>query len=287
MRRFPRSMPIVCTFCVVALLLVANATVPSHSDEKVRHHRNVDTSTVEAEPYTARHHRNVDASTVEAEPYTADVVLRKEDHTNTYGDISALRQSRALLDAKTYHDFVQNMPIVCVDVALTRSSDGHVLLVRRHSEPVKGLYWWVGGRLLLGESFAEAAVRKVSKELGVDATACAEPLGTWNTLFEMSAWGGATHTVNILMHAVTHDPLARTGLNICGDQAGRCAATGEHGYYRWLSPATSEGEAPYVLDGFAALRARNGRCTPVALLAAHPHGQHHAHGHANATHHPS
>ena len=239
-RRCPRCVPHAVAALIITALLVLNT---SSGAETVQHG---------------------DASTVEAEPYTRDVSVHSEDHTHVYGVATSLRQpDRPLVPAATYSSFVANMPIVCVDVALTRS-DGRVLLVKRHSEPVKGLYWWPGGRLLLGESFAEAAVRKVRHEIGVGVTACAAPLLTANTLFERSAWGGATHTVNVLMHAVTDDAAAHSGLPICGDQAGRCAATGEHGFFKWITPAASAEEAPYVLEGLAALRARGGRCVPLA-----------------------
>ena len=55
----------------------------------------------------------------------------------------------------------------------------------RHQEPVRGLHWFPGGRLLMGESFSDAALRKVRKEIGLTAAVC-RVLGTWNTLFEQS-----------------------------------------------------------------------------------------------------
>ena len=141
---------------------------------------------------------------------------------------------------------------------LTRQTDNAVLLVKRHSEPVMGLYWYPGGRLLYGEGFGEAAVRKVRKEIGIEASACGNALGTWNTQFETSAWGGPTHTINILVHATTNDPKA-TALRICGDRRGRCG-DGAFGQFRWVHPDTTVGEEVYILEGLARLRARGGRC---------------------------
>ena len=207
-----------------------------------------------------------DASTVRAAVYTRSVVHRSADATLIYGDARALRaRDRPLVPGETYGAFVASMPIVCVDVALTRS-DGRVLLVKRHAEPVKGVYWWPGGRLLLGESFLEAALRKIRGELGGGgAIACRGPLGTWNTLFERSAWhGGApTQTVNVLVHVHIPREADAEGLRICGDQQGRCATTGEFGFYKWVAPSVSAGESRYILDGLAVLRARGGRCEPV------------------------
>ena len=252
----PRGLtPLACMACIALLLLLANAG-STHDEKRMPN----------------------DASTVEAEAYTESVLFSAADGFLAHGDASTLRRrDRPLLPAATYAAVVANLPIVCVDVALTRQ-DGRVLLVKRHAEPVKGIYWFPGGRLLLGEGFLEAAVRKVRHEIGVEVTPCARPLGTWSTLFERSSWGDApTHTVNVLVHAVTTDPRAAdaTGLPICGDQAGRCAATGAHGYYTWVSldgeaagGAANGGAAPgalarYVREGLAALHARGGRCEPA------------------------
>ena len=93
--------------------------------------------------------------------YTRLVHYTRADHTLRYGDEERLRAKVPLLPGATYAAFVKSMPIVCVDVLLTRNSDGAALLVLRHSEPVRGLHWFPGGRLLFGETFTEAALRKV------------------------------------------------------------------------------------------------------------------------------
>ena len=125
--------------------------------------------------------------------YTRLVHYARADHTLRYGDEERLRAKVPLLPGATYAAFVKSMPIVCVDVLLTRNSDGAALLVLRHSEPVRGLHWFPGGRLLFGETFTEAALRtaslsgsrchtpsfwrQVRKEIGLSATGC-RVLGT-------------------------------------------------------------------------------------------------------------
>ena len=104
----------------------------------------------------------------------------------------------------------------------------------------------------MGESFGDAAQRKVRKEIGLSSTFC-RTLGTWNTLFERSAWGAPTQTINILVHAMTDDERAAAP-RICGDQRGKCA-DGSHGRYKWVSLETSTGEDTYIIEGLAALRA--------------------------------
>ena len=104
---------------------------------------------------------HTDEGLPEPAAYTRSVLYTRADHTLRYGDEERLRAKVPLLPGATYAAFVKSMPIVCVDVLLTRNSDGAALLVLRHSEPVRGLHWFPGGRLLFGETFTEAALRKV------------------------------------------------------------------------------------------------------------------------------
>ena len=196
--------------------------------------------------------------------YTKSVRYEQLDHTLIYGDETLLRRLPPQVHDGLYRSFVANMPIVCVDVLLTRS-DGRVLLVRRHAEPVRGVYWFPGGRLLMGETFIEAAARKGHKETGLRIQV-SEMLGTWNTFFERSAWGGATQTVNVLMHATTQDRYTEE-LRICGDRKGRCP-NGSHGHFKWISADTSEGEDTYVLEGLAKLRESKLRHDPRVRLGS-------------------
>lgn len=205
--------------------------------------------------------------------YVHRVAYSPAERTLVYGDEAKLRTGHSPpLDDAHYAKFVASMPIVCVDVLLTRQSDGKVLLVRRHTEPVRALHWFPGGRLLKGESFFEAARRKLRKEVNLtDVQPCAL-LGTWNTLFERSAWGGMTHTVNILVHVQVADARADlTNLHICGDRRGRCA-DGSYGHFRWISDHTESGETTYVLEGLRALRERH----TAGRISCDHLGDHHA-----------
>ena len=112
-----------------------------------------------------RHEVSGQVHTDEAFPepaaYTRSVYHVRSDNTLRYGNEERLRAKAPLLPGVTYAAFVKSMPIACVDVLLTRNTDGAALLVLRHSEPVRGLHWFPGGRLLFGETFTEAALRKV------------------------------------------------------------------------------------------------------------------------------
>ena len=225
-----------------------------------------------------RHSHNSTSLPWVAEAYTHTVRYDSTQHTLSYGSDEALGAMRhaPLLPDGTYGEVVRSMPLVCVDVLLQRA-DGRFLLLLRHAEPVKGLWWWPGGRLNFGESFADAALRKVKKEVGLHAC-FRQVLGTWNTLFERSAWSSPTQTVNILVHATIDDAAASKddgeviaaqdghtsigrhgngGLHICGDERGACPDTGRPGRYRWVSieEASESAYDTYIVEGAKRLAA--------------------------------
>ena len=59
--------------------------------------------------------------------------------------------------------------VPCVGAVVVH--DGQLLLVRRGQEPGKGLWSVPGGRVEAGESLAEACVREVREETGLDVVA--------------------------------------------------------------------------------------------------------------------
>lgn len=196
---------------------------------------------------------------ISASEYVRSVRWEPASATLTYGKgLPKLRHAPAPLEREQYASFVRSMPIVCVDVLLQRQN-GDMLSVQRHSEPAKGLYWYPGGRLRMGETFASEALRKVRNEIGLNNVCYRGILGTFNTVFERSAWGGPTQTVNVLVHATTDDALTTAGsiaavLPICGDRRGVCD-DGTHALYKWLPLETTSAEDRYILEGLRLLRA--------------------------------
>lgn len=57
------------------------------------------------------------------------------------------------LPTELYQQVVELLPILCIDLAVERPSDGKFLLVKRGAEPAKGLWWVPGGRIFKGASF--------------------------------------------------------------------------------------------------------------------------------------
>jgi ADP-ribose pyrophosphatase YjhB (NUDIX family) len=73
-------------------------------------------------------------------------------------------------------------PVNCAG-AVVRDGEGRLLLVLRANEPSRGLWSVPGGRIEAGETAAEAAVREVREETGLDVAVgevlCRVGLGTY------------------------------------------------------------------------------------------------------------
>lgn len=65
-----------------------------------------------------------------------------------------------------YERAMRAFVILCADVVFVNRELCLIYLAERIVEPVKGL-WWIGGRVLRGETFETAAVRKIHEECGI------------------------------------------------------------------------------------------------------------------------
>jgi 8-oxo-dGTP pyrophosphatase MutT (NUDIX family) len=196
-----------------------------------------------------------------------------DDLSLFYGDVddlTAVTPSRRFLPRDVYGKLVNDAVVCCVDIVLVRTSRvpnssssndrgsrhekrKECLLVERSSEPVRGVWWWPGGRLLKGETFFAAAIRKAHEETGIDASHVrpVQVLGVWNTFFPTSAWDNessrGTQTVNpIILVEITKDNV-------------EIKLDGTSGGYRWISlvPDLALNEDKYVQQALLRLRAWN------------------------------
>lgn len=60
-------------------------------------------------------------------------------------------------------DAINNFPILCVDILV--SYQGKYVLIKRNEEPMKDVYWVIGGRVNRNETLKNAVKRKLSEEL--------------------------------------------------------------------------------------------------------------------------
>jgi len=52
--------------------------------------------------------------------------------------------------------------------AIIVDGEGRVLVMKRNNEPAKGLYWYPGGRIKLGQSLEEALKEQIKEETGLE-----------------------------------------------------------------------------------------------------------------------
>lgn len=71
----------------------------------------------------------------------------------------------ASLEPDIYAEAIDSMIIVCVDIAFIKTEERTIYLARRIREPAKGEWFWMGGRMFVGESPEEGAERIAKREL--------------------------------------------------------------------------------------------------------------------------
>lgn len=95
-----------------------------------------------------------------------------------------------MLPIEKYREIMETSPICTVDVLFFNSDKTKTLLFKRTNEPLKGVYFSVGGRLLKNESIEECAIRQAKREVGVSIPDDRLVYGGWqeeihsNSIFE-------------------------------------------------------------------------------------------------------
>ena len=128
----------------------------------------------------------------EENPYSYKTISENPEECGySYGQVPS--SDTALIPPSLYKQIIRHLPILCVDVFIINEEDETYFLVYRTNHPARDMWWPLGGRVKLFESFFQAAQRKALKEAGL----IIEPfaiLKTQNLMFEDSEWGGPTHT---------------------------------------------------------------------------------------------
>jgi 8-oxo-dGTP diphosphatase len=127
-------------------------------------------------------------------------------------------------------------PELCVGAIARRGAD--ILLVRRGTEPGRGLWSVPGGRVEAGETLADAVVRELREETGLDG--------------ESGSFVGWVERITAEHHFVILDFAVRAeGEPVAGDDADEA---------RWVS-ISALGELPLV-DGLLAFLTEHGLLAP-------------------------
>ena len=94
-----------------------------------------------------------------------------------------------------YKELIKKMPIFCGDFLIF--AEKKYLLIKRKVQPVKDVYWVIGGRLRHNETMTQLAERVMVQEIGRSFTDF-KMIGYSNYIFPDVPDARATHTPTIL-----------------------------------------------------------------------------------------
>ena len=104
-----------------------------------------------------------------------------------------------MLDSEIFQTVIENAPLVSIDLCIV--CDGSLLLGLRNNEPLKGVWFTPGGRILKNEAWTESLKRIALSELGlqVDGSEHFRLMGVWDHFYENSVISESisTHYVNL------------------------------------------------------------------------------------------
>lgn len=133
------------------------------------------------------------------------------------------KSNRYYLSEELYRQCLDLLPIVTVDVLFFDRDLNKTLLFRRENEPLKGMYYSVGGRIYKNENFLITAIRICKEEAGVILNKADLTFGAvteeifHNSIFEdINA-----HNVNIFFGHIIKEKMSF----VCDDQ---------HSCYKWF-----------------------------------------------------
>jgi colanic acid biosynthesis protein WcaH len=100
-----------------------------------------------------------------------------------------------IIPEEEYSQLIKKIPIFCVDFLI--KCKNKYLLIKRVQEPVKGIYWVIGGRLRYKETIHEFAKRVQQREIGRYFSEF-NLIGFSNYLFPEVSGSRAIHTPSVL-----------------------------------------------------------------------------------------
>lgn len=96
-----------------------------------------------------------------------------------------------ILSNRLYQTIIKNTIILCADIFLYQQNK--MLLIRRTQEPLKGIYWPIGGRVQKSETAEQAAKRIIQRELGIDYKGELTSVGYFEEQFTENSFMNNTH----------------------------------------------------------------------------------------------
>ncbi len=114
-----------------------------------------------------------------------------------------------------YKEILKTIPFVCVDVVIKNGDS--FFLAKRKNQPAQGQWFLPGGRVLKNEKLADAALRKMSQETGLEGKT-ERILGVDETMFPEGPYGDTAHSVNVVFLATTTSPKSAVILDDQNDE---------------------------------------------------------------------
>jgi colanic acid biosynthesis protein WcaH len=134
-----------------------------------------------------------------------------------------------MLERETFKTVVDKTPLISIDLVV-RSSSGEVLLGQRLNRPARGFWFVPGGRILKGESLANAFKRLTLNELGVSIDIDdARFLGLYEHFYSDSIFTDECTGVEVSTHYVVN------GFEVVLPELGCDLPAEQHGCYKWFS----------------------------------------------------
>lgn len=96
-----------------------------------------------------------------------------------------------MIPEEQYQKILKSLPIFCLDWVV--HNDGKYLLQKRTLQPLKGVWWIVGGRMRVKETLEDAAIRLQTREFG-RYLGLGEMIGFSNYIFPEVEDSRAIHT---------------------------------------------------------------------------------------------
>lgn len=140
------------------------------------------------------------------------------------------------LSEEDYAKVLDCVVIACVDCLLVH--DAHMLLGKRTREPHPD-WWLVGGRMLPGESFADAALRNLKRELAltVEDASRFEFLGVSSLVWGKRAQARQEHGCHTIAVTLT--------LKITARERALIQPNDEYAALQWLTPEHVRSDPKY------------------------------------------
>ncbi len=138
------------------------------------------------------------------------------------------------ISGKLYAQILDAVPICTVDILFLNKDKTKTLLFKRTNEPLKGIYFSMGGRLLKNEKILDGAARQAWREAGVRIDK--EKLifgGIQEEIHRTSAFAGASYHAIVLYYGYVIDEKTPLRLD------------GQHNDVAWF-PVRSKKVHPFI-----------------------------------------